>query len=94
MEPILNNKAIKELFVAITALRTQTECKNFMRDLCTLSELESMAERLQVAKLVKQGIPYREIAKSTDSSTATVTRVAHWLNHGSGGYGLILHRLS
>lgn len=93
METSLNNKAMKELFTAIAVLQTPAECKKFMRDLCTLSELNSMSERLQVAKRIKQNIPYRKIAKSTGTSTATVTRVAHWLHNGSGGYDLILHRL-
>jgi len=89
----LNNKAIKELFEAITTIQTPAECKKFMRDLCTLSELKAMSERLQVAKQIEQNTPYRKIAKSTGSSTATITRVAHWLKHGTGGYKLILHRL-
>lgn len=93
MESSLNNKAMKELFTAITALQSSYECKKFMRDLCTLSELNAMAERLQVARQISQNIPYRKIAKSTGTSTATITRVAHWLHHGSGGYELILHRL-
>lgn len=93
MEKALNNKAAKELFKAITALKTERECRKFMRDLNTLAELKEMAERWQVAKQVKQGLPYRKIAKQTGASTATITRVAHWLNHGMGGYQLVLHRL-
>ena len=84
---------MKELFSAVLALKTQDECKKFFRDLCTLSELKAMSERLQVAKQVKKNIPYRSIAQKTGSSTATITRVAHWLNHGMGGYQLVLHRL-
>jgi len=93
MERDLNNKEMKELFKAISSIKTESECKKFMRDLCTLSELKSMSERLQVARQVSQNIRYRKIAKDTGSSTATITRVAHWLNHGSGGYKLMLHRL-
>lgn len=93
MEAKLNNKQMKELFKAITALETADECKKFMRDLCTLAELKAMAERWQVAKQINQNIPYRTIAKKTGSSTATITRVAHWLHHGAGGYRLLLHRL-
>lgn len=88
----LGTKSMKNLFKAFLALKTETECKNFMRDICTLAELKAMAERWQVAKQVQQKIPYREIAKKTGSSTATVTRVAHWLHHGMGGYGLVLKR--
>ena len=64
----------------------------FFRDLCTLSELEAMAHRWQVARLLEQGLPYLEIAERTGASTTTVTRVAHWLRHGEGGYRLALDR--
>lgn len=94
MEPEMNNKELRELFAAISALKTPRECKIFMRDLCTFAELKDMAERFQVAKQVKQGIPYRTIATNTGSSTATITRVAHWVHHGMGGYKLILARFS
>lgn len=92
MKRELNNKVAKELFEAITALKTETECKNFLRDLCTLAELKAMSERWQVAKQVEKGTPYRTISKQTGSSTATITRVAHWLHHGMGGYKLLLDR--
>lgn len=92
-EPELSSQAMKELFVAIAKLDNPAECKKFLRDLCTFSELNDMAERWQVAKKVQKGIPYREIAKTTGASTATVTRVAHWLHHGMGGYKLMLERL-
>ena len=75
-----------ELFDAIRSLKSRQELESFMRDLCTLGELEAMAHRWQVARLVDQGLPYTEIAEKTGASTATVTRVAHWLNHGEGGY--------
>lgn len=88
----LNNKALDELFDAVLALDNKSECKKFFRDLCTLSELESMTERFVVAKMVDQKVPYREICKKTGSSTATITRVAHWLHHGKGGYKLVLAR--
>ncbi|MBI4994860.1 hypothetical protein HZC21_04440 [Candidatus Peregrinibacteria bacterium] len=93
MEKALNNKAVKELFKVITALKTKQECKRFMRDLNTLAELKEMAERWQVAKQVNACLPYRKISKLTGASTATITRVAHWLHHGMGGYQLVLHRL-
>lgn len=92
MEPELNNKEIKELFEAIAAIRTEAECKKFLRDLCTLGELKAMAERWQVAKQVNKKISYRNISEKTGSSTATITRVAYWLHHGMGGYKLVLQR--
>jgi len=93
MEKQLTTKQASELFKAILSLKSAKECKAFLRDLCTLSEIEAMIERFQVAKMVKNNIPYREISDKTGSSTATVTRVAHWLHHGMGGYGLVLDRM-
>jgi TrpR-related protein YerC/YecD len=81
-----------ELFDAMRSLKSRQELEIFMRDLCTLGELEAMAHRWQVARLVNQGLPYTEIAEKTGASTATVTRVAHWLNHGEGGYRLALDK--
>ena len=83
---------MKELFDAIRALKSRTELEAFLRDLCTLGELEAMAHRWQVARLVHKGLPYTEIAEKTNASTTTVTRVAHWLRHGEGGYRLALER--
>jgi TrpR-related protein YerC/YecD len=81
-----------ELFDAMRSLKSRQELEIFMRDLCTLGELEAMAHRWQVARLVNRGLPYTEIAEKTGASTATVTRVAHWLNHGEGGYRLALDK--
>jgi TrpR-related protein YerC/YecD len=83
----------QDLFKTILSLRTEDEAARFFRDLCTLSELEAMAHRWQVAQLVDQGLPYHEVAKRMGASTATVTRVAHWLRHGEDGYRLALDRL-
>ena len=93
MEKQLTTKQATELFEAILSLKSTKECKAFLRDICTLSEIEAMIERFQVAKMVKDNVPYREISKKTGSSTATVTRVAHWLHHGMGGYDLVLDRM-
>jgi len=84
---------IKDLFETILSLETLDEAERFLRDLCTLAELEAMAHRWQVAKLVDQGLPYHEVSRRTGASTTTVTRVAHWLRHGEDGYRLALDRL-
>src|SRR3954466_9326571 len=85
-------KQLKDLFRTIVELETTAEAERFFRDLCTLSELEAMSHRWEVARLVEQGLPYLEIAERTGASTTTVTRVAHWLRHGEGGYRAVLAR--
>jgi len=86
-------KEIRELSEAIASLRSADEVGRFLRDLCTLSEMEAMAHRWQVARLLEEGLPYLEISRRTHASTTTVTRVAHWLRYGEGGYRLVLDRL-
>jgi TrpR-related protein YerC/YecD len=83
---------MEDLFEAIRSLEGTDDVERFLRDLCTLSELEAMAHRWEVVKLLDQGLPYQEIARRTGASTTTVTRVAHWLRHGEGGYRTALDR--
>ena len=82
----------EELFATIASLKNRDETERFLRDLCTLSELDAMAHRWQVAQLLDEGLPYLEVAKRAHASTTTVTRVAQWLRRGEGGYGLALRR--
>jgi TrpR-related protein YerC/YecD len=84
---------LRRLSEAILALQTPDEVERFLRDLCTISELEAIGHRWTVAQLVDRGLPYLEIARRTGASTTTVTRVAHWLRHGEGGYRLALDRI-
>jgi TrpR-related protein YerC/YecD len=84
----------RELFQAIASLRNPDEVERFLRDLCTRSELDAMAHRWEVAKLLSEGLPYLEIARRAQASTTTVTRVAQWLRNGEGGYALALRRRS
>lgn len=83
----------KALYSAIVRLKTLDECEEFFSDLCTPGELESLGDRWEVARLLDQGVPYREIYDQTGVSTATVTRVARALKHGEGGYGKALNRI-
>ena len=89
------NVALDRLCRALAQLRDESELRDFVRDLCTPQEIIAMADRLQVAAmLADNGIrAYRQISASTGVSTATVTRVAHWLRNGSGGYRRVLGRL-
>ena len=93
-ETLQKNEALWELFEAITQLKGREECAWFFRDLCTLTELESMAERWQVARMIAQQISYRRISELTGASTATVTRIAHWVHYGEGGYRVMLERVT
>jgi TrpR-related protein YerC/YecD len=83
---------LDDLADALLTLRTRDELRRFLRDLCTLGELEALAHRWQIVRLLDQGLPYLEIAQRVQTSTATVTRVAQWLRHGAGGYALALDR--
>jgi TrpR-related protein YerC/YecD len=82
----------EDLFRAMARLKSVEELEAFFRDLCTRSELEAMAHRWQVAKLLDAGKPYLEVAAEAGASTTTVTRVAQWLRNGEGGYRLALDR--
>jgi TrpR-related protein YerC/YecD len=80
----------KALTSAFAACKTDEDTANFLRDIATLSELQSMSERLEVARLLSRGLSYRQVAAQTGASTTTVTRVAHFLENGEGGYRKIL----
>ena len=82
------------LLEAIVALRTVDEASAFLRDLCTIRELEEMTQRWAVVQLLSEGLSYREIAERTGASTATVTRINQWFQHGTGGYRMMLERLA
>lgn len=84
----------RELFSAILKLKSVRECEDFFRDLLTLREIGEAAERFRIAKMLDRGLSYLDIADKEKTSTTTVTRVAHWLRHGRGGYRLILDRLN
>ncbi len=83
---------LDDLADAMLSLRGRDEVQRFLRDLCTLPELEALAHRWQTVKLLEEGVPYLEIAERVPTSTATVTRVAQWLRHGTGGYRVALDR--
>ncbi len=79
------------LTAALRSCRTDDDMQNFLRDVATLSELQALSERLEVARLLGKGMSYRQIAKETGASTTTVTRVAHFLENGEGGYRRFLN---
>lgn len=77
---------LKNLAKVLASIKDETETLNFLRDLCTTEELVELAGRWEVAKMIAKGMPYRDIAEKTGISTTTITRVAHWIKHGEGGY--------
>jgi len=81
-----------DLFEAILALKTPDEARNFFYDLCTPAELEGLVDRWRVAQMLMQNTPYRKIATDTNVSTATIARVARFLNNGHDGYKTIMQR--
>jgi TrpR-related protein YerC/YecD len=81
------------LIDALLRLDTREDARRFLRDLCTLGELRDMAQRWHVVRLLDAGMHYAEISRETGASTATITRIASWLNHGEGGYRLMLERI-
>jgi len=87
------NDDTASLFDAIITLDDRDTAASFFRDLCTRRELEEMSSRWAVVRLLDAGMPYREIAQTTGVSTATITRINQWLQHGTGGYRAMLTRL-
>lgn len=90
----LNNEHMDDLFEAVLSLKTKKECSEFFSDLCTVLELQSMSQRMQVAKMLTERRVYKDIVAETGASTATISRVNRTLNYqGSGGYGLVFERM-
>jgi len=86
------NKREKLLVWALSSLKPQ-EVIQLLRDMLTLAEIEEFANRITIVKLLGEGLPYLEIAQEVGVSTTTVTRVAHWLYNGCGGYQTLLKKL-
>lgn len=84
---------VNKLYKAILTLKTAEECSAFFEDVCTIQEIESIAQRLEVACQLKEGKSYIDINKNTGASTATICRVSKCLNYGAGGYVTAIERL-
>ncbi len=85
-------QASDKLFEALLTLKTPEECRLFFEDLCTVGEIQAMAQRYQVAAMLADKKNYQEIAAATGASSATISRVNRCLRYGSGGYLLTLER--
>lgn len=84
---------LKRLAKALLSMRTEEEILSFLRDVATLEELDELANRWDVVLRLNNEENYRNIAANTGVSTTTITRIAHWLRHGEGGYRTALKRL-
>ena len=85
---------ISLLYEAILTLETPEECRAFFQDLCTVAELRAMAQRLEVAQLLDEGLIYNDILRRTGASSATISRVNRALQYGADGYRTVLPRLN
>lgn len=87
------NPSIDRLFQSILNLQTLDECYAYFEDLCTIKELNDMAQRLDAAILLAQGASYQKIMEQVEISTATIGRVSRCLNYGTGGYRATIEKL-
>jgi len=88
------SKEIDDFFEAILLLKDEEDCYRFFEDICTVKELCSIAQRLQIAKLLSKKRTYKEIEEITKASTATISRINRCLLYGADGYRSILERIS
>ena len=86
MNKKIKTEAVDHLFDAILTLKDPEECYKFFEDVCTINELLSLSQRYEVAKMLREGKTYLEIAEKTGASTATISRVNRCLTGGTGGY--------
>lgn len=89
----LRGRELDQLFNAILSLRDLEECYRFFDDLCTVNEIQSLAQRLEVARMLREGNTYHKIETETGASTATISRVKRSLNYGNDAYGMALDRI-
>jgi TrpR-related protein YerC/YecD len=89
----LRGKELDQLFQAILSLKNIDECYEFFDDLCTINEIQSLAQRLEVARMLQHGYTYHKIELETGASTATISRVKRCLNYGNDSYQMTLDRV-
>lgn len=94
MSKRIQNEATDGLFRAILSLQNMEECYTFFEDVCTINEIQSLSQRFEVAKLLREKKTYLEIAEKTGASTATISRVNRSLNYGNDGYDMVFRRMS
>ena len=93
MSKFLDKQSSDALYRAIVSIQNEEECRKFLDDLCTVSELKAMAQRMDVAMLLDEGLIYSEILEKTGASSATISRVNRCLHYGADGYRAVIPRL-
>ena len=88
-----HSASMDRLFTSILNLQSKEECYAYFEDLCTIKELQDMAQRLDAALLLSQGLSYQKITEQVAISTATIGRVSKCLNYGTGGYQTAIDKL-
>lgn len=89
----IRGRETDQLFKAILSLRDLEECYRFFEDLCTVNEIQALAQRLEVARMLREGNTYSKIEAETGASTATISRVKRSLNYGNDAYAMALDRI-
>ena len=87
------SESADRLFEAILSLKDTDECYRFFEDICTITEIRDMCQRLDTAFLIDEGISYQKISEQIGVSTATISRVSRCLNYGAGGYRAVIDRM-
>ena len=93
MNKKIQTASVDHLFEAILCLKTKEECYDFFEDLCTVTELKAISQRIVVAKMLSDDRVYSDIVKETGASTATISRVNRSLQFGCNGYEKIFERV-
>ena len=75
---------ITELFELIASTKNAEDCRALFNDLCTVKEIEQMAQRVKAAKLLIEGKTYNQVIEATDISSATLSRVSRCVQYGEG----------
>lgn len=92
MKKFDNHGSVDRLFDVILSLGSREECRAFFDDVCTIKEITDMAQRLDTAFLIDEGLSYQAISEKIGVSTATISRVSRCLNYGAGGYRAVIDR--
>lgn len=93
MSQKFKDKNVDFLFEAILNLQTLDECYDFFDDLCTVTEIKAISQRIVVAKMLRDKKVYSDIVSETGASTATISRVNRSLQYGCNGYEEIFKRM-